>query len=466
MGKIDLNQGKESQVMRHIIIKQFGPIKEIDIDLDKDLEVIIGPQASGKSTISKIIYFCRKIRDYFLQYLDGIINTEFYYTDELYFSFLKYIRRPFIGYFGTTRHMEMFTIRFDYEKESKRYVTINLGDDRYAKFLFSPALKEDICYMIREAVKVASRKNNLSFSDDFLDQARFIASARRRIQQIFRDDYMLLYIPAGRNLLATLPDGIVPKEIPLSERWGQDNEVDISQTDLITQEFAQYIRKMRSSFGAKLEEIEQNYLKTVTGQIRNHDVDLACQLIHEILRADYVYDKDGEKLFYDNEHWVKLMFGSSGQQEIVWALNIIFLAILKHEKTFLVFEEPESHLFPDSQEKIAQLAALLIYSSGSQAVITTHSPYMLTAFNLLIYSGEQEKNTNAENAVIRKEFRLEPGTVGAYFISGEAGSLKNIVSEKRGLIDALQIDGISDSINERMDRILYNKSDNGGRNDL
>ncbi len=362
--------------------------------------------------------------------------------------------------------MEMFTIRFDYEKESKRYVTINLGDDRYAKFLFSPALKEDICYMIREAVKVASRKNNLSFSDDFLDQARFIASARRRIQQIFRDDYMLLYIPTGRNLLATLPDGIVPKEIPLSERWGQDNEVDISQTDLITQEFAQYIRKMRSSFGAKLEEIEQNYLKTVTGQIRNHDVDLACQLIHEILRADYVYDKDGEKLFYDNEHWVKLMFGSSGQQEIVWALNIIFLAILKHEKTFLVFEEPESHLFPDSQEKIAQLAALLIYSSGSQAVITTHSPYMLTAFNLLIYSGEQEKNTNAENAVIRKEFRLEPGTVGAYFISVEAGSLKNIVSEKRGLIDALQIDGISDSINERMDRILYNKSDNGGRNDL
>ncbi len=63
--------------MRHIIIKQFGPIKEIDIDLDKDLEVIIGPQASGKSTISKIIYFCRKIRDYFLQYLDGIINMNF-----------------------------------------------------------------------------------------------------------------------------------------------------------------------------------------------------------------------------------------------------------------------------------------------------------------------------------------------------------------------------------------------------
>jgi len=445
--------------MRHVTIKQFGPIKEIDIDLDKSLEVVIGPQASGKSTFSKVVYFCRKIRDYFLQYLDSVINTEHYYTEELYVNFLKYIRRPFLGYFGTTKHMEDFSIRYDYEKESKRFVTIGLDKDRYAKFFFSSALKEDICTMIREAVKVAEENRDFSFSANFLEQASFISRARKMIQEIFRDDYMMLYIPAGRNLLATLPDGIMSKRISLSDLWNQDNEVDISQTDLITQEFAQYIRNMRSSFGSRLDEIVQNYLKTVKGQIRNQDVELACRLIHDILRADYVYDKDGEKLFYDEEHWVKLMFGSSGQQEIVWALNMIFLAILKNEKTFLVFEEPESHLFPDSQEKIAQLAALLIYSSGSQVVITTHSPYMLTAFNLLIYSGEQEKRTSAENSVIRKELRVAPGSVGAYFISPEKGCLKNIVSGKRGLIDALQIDGISESINERMDRIMYNRVD-------
>lgn len=451
-------QRRETLAMRHVAIKRFGPIREIDIDLDKSLEVIIGPQASGKSTFSKVVYFCRKIRDYFLQYLDSVINTELYYSEELYVKFLKYIRRPFLGYFGTTKHMENFSIHYDYDKETKRYVTISLDDDRYAKFFFSNALKEDICNMIREAVKVAAKNNDLSFSANFLEQTSFVARARRTIQQIFKDDDMLLYIPAGRNLLATLPDGIVPKGISLSDRLDQDNGVDISQTDLITQEFVQYIRNMRSSFGSRLEEIVQNYLKTVKGQIRNQDVELACQLIHDILRADYVYDKDGEKLFYDDEHWVKLMFGSSGQQEIVWALNIIFLAILKNEKTFLVFEEPESHLFPDSQEKIAQLAALLIYSSGSQVIITTHSPYMLTAFNLLIYSGEREKKTSAENSVIRKEFRVAPGSVGAYFISAENGCLRNIVSEKRGLIDALQIDGISESINERMDRILYRRA--------
>ncbi len=449
--------------MRHVTIKRFGPIREIDIDLDKSLEVVIGPQASGKSTFSKVVYFCRKIKDYFLQYLNNVANTEYYYTDELYTRFLKYIRRPFLGYFGTTKHMETFSIRYYYEKESKRFVSIILDDDRYAKFSFSSVMREDICDMIRAAVKVAADNNDLSFSINFLAQASFAAKAGKMVQQIFRDDYMLLYIPAGRNLLATLPDGIMPKGIPFSDRIDLDGEIDISQTDLITQEFVQYIRSMRSSFGSRLEEIVQNYLKTVKGQIRNQDVELACQLIHDILRGDYVYDKDGEKLFYDDEHWVKLMFGSSGQQEIVWALNIIFLAILKNEKTFLVFEEPESHLFPDSQEKIAQLAALLIYSSNSQVIITTHSPYMLTAFNLLIYSGEREKKTGAETSVIRKEFRIAPGSVGEYFISAEEGCLKNIVGEKRGLIDALQIDGISESINERMDKILYGGACDGGQ---
>lgn len=450
--------------MRHIVIKRFGPIDKIDIDLNKNLEVIIGPQASGKSTFSKTVYFCRKIRDYLLQYLDSVMNTEFYYSDELYVKFLKYIRRPFMGYFGTTKHMENFEIHYDYEKETERYVSIKLGTDMYARFSFSYALRNDICEMIRQAIEVAnmSRKSD-SFAAEFLEQNRFIEKMRSHVNEIFRDSDMLIYIPAGRNLLAIVPERIVPGGSGLADSFELEQEIDITQTDLITQEFTQYIRRMRSKFGSRLNDIMQNYVKTVSGQIRNQDVELACQLIHEVLRADYVYDKDGEKLFYDDEHWVKLMFGSSGQQEVVWALNIIFMAILKNEKTFIVFEEPESHLFPDSQEKIAQLVALFIHSCKGQVIITTHSPYMLTAFNLLICSGKEEKRNNSEDSVIRKEFRISPDTVGAYFISAENGGLRNIQGENRKLIDAFEIDAISESINARMERILYNSVKNGGK---
>ena len=43
--------------MAHIIIKNIGPIKEVELDLNK-INVFMGPQSSGKSTIAKIISFC------------------------------------------------------------------------------------------------------------------------------------------------------------------------------------------------------------------------------------------------------------------------------------------------------------------------------------------------------------------------------------------------------------------------
>ena len=36
--------------MAHIIIKNIGPIKEVELDLNK-INVFMGPQSSGKSTI-------------------------------------------------------------------------------------------------------------------------------------------------------------------------------------------------------------------------------------------------------------------------------------------------------------------------------------------------------------------------------------------------------------------------------
>ena len=43
--------------MTKLIIKNIGPIKDVDINLNK-VNVIIGPQSSGKSTINKIACYC------------------------------------------------------------------------------------------------------------------------------------------------------------------------------------------------------------------------------------------------------------------------------------------------------------------------------------------------------------------------------------------------------------------------
>lgn len=47
--------------MQRIEVKNFGPLKDITLDI-KDYMVFIGPQASGKSTLAKLIYFFWEIK--------------------------------------------------------------------------------------------------------------------------------------------------------------------------------------------------------------------------------------------------------------------------------------------------------------------------------------------------------------------------------------------------------------------
>lgn len=43
--------------MKRLTIRNFGPIKEISIELRR-MNVILGPQSSGKSTVLKVACFC------------------------------------------------------------------------------------------------------------------------------------------------------------------------------------------------------------------------------------------------------------------------------------------------------------------------------------------------------------------------------------------------------------------------
>ena len=44
-----------------IVIQNFGPVKQIN--LNKKFQIFIGAQASGKSTICKVVYFVQNIEE-------------------------------------------------------------------------------------------------------------------------------------------------------------------------------------------------------------------------------------------------------------------------------------------------------------------------------------------------------------------------------------------------------------------
>ncbi|MBO6193242.1 MAG: AAA family ATPase [Clostridiales bacterium] len=431
--------------MNSIKLKKVGPIRELEMEIDNGINIVIGEQASGKSTLGKEIYFCKKIRDYFVEYL---CSPDYFIYDSLseqYLSFLKYLRTNYMESFGTTKHLPRgYSIKYNYS--SNAFVDISLDEQNYAKFKLSRNLEAGIKDAFSAVMKIYNTRssNEADVYESFLKKQllREELSNHFRIvaNDLFCEDGNVVYIPAGRSLLSVLSE--------------QLDVVDVKGLDLPMRDFVQKIRNLKSRFGKKSNDVVADYVKMQKGQIKNQDVDMAIELMHQILRGEYISDSDGEKVFIDQKHWVKLLFSSSGQQEALWILNILFLSILEGRKTYFIIEEPEAHLFPIAQKAIMELIALVHNSNGSQMLITTHSPYVLTATNLLVYSGNVEGDSSGES-VIERKMRLKRGVLKAYrFRTSKENSIRLITESETGLIDSSQIDEVSELINLDTDRLI------------
>lgn len=431
---------------RKILIKNFGPIKTAEVDLDKNFQIFIGEQASGKSTIGKAVYFCRKIRDYTLDFLLEDDQFMLNHQNEYFTNYLKYLTRKFMACFGRTKHMPSFNIQYTWEDIR---ISIHTNNDGYVRFRYDEMTKKRIQNLLRETADMYAQMDNYN-SKSIIDNITAVGVMKRRLSkfvcEIFGDSDEVIYIPAGRSLLATLSEDL----------WGLSTE----HMDLTMKEFISLIQRTRSNFGTKIPEMIKDYTKTVKGQINNAAVDQAYQLIQEILKADYTSEEDGERIYFDERHWVKLMYGSSGQQEALWILLLSFILILENRRAFVIIEEPEAHLFPKAQKKIVNLIALLVNSTESRVILTTHSPYILTSANILLYSDKVEGNRkNATDSVVHRSIRLSYDNASAYVVGTENKTIVSLMDEGTHMIDTEYIDSVSGITNEELERLLDMESE-------
>ena len=89
-------------------------------------------------------------------------------------------------------------------------------------------------------------------------------------------------------------------------------------------------------------------------------------------------------------------------------------------------------------------------------IITTHSPYILSAFNNLIEASQvaaakPELKSEVAN-VIPEQYWIREGDFKAYAI--ENGVLKSIVAEDTGLVSANYLDQVSETIGMQFDELL------------
>ena len=214
-----------------------------------------------------------------------------------------------------------------------------------------------------------------------------------------------------------------------------------------------------TSFLEQIERIKQRFQsndfqglisdKQALGESVNHQaLQLVIGYIAKILRGAYKQDQQGEKIYYDATSYVLLNNASSGQQEAIRILQDAFLVILDNENAFRVIEEPEAHLYPKAQKYLMEILAIMLNSTSSQVILTTHSPYILSIVNNLLFATRvASKNplVSAEiEAILPRTAWLNPAGVNAYFLRN--GGCESIIDPATTLIDQNVLDEISEEL--------------------
>jgi predicted ATPase len=138
--------------------------------------------------------------------------------------------------------------------------------------------------------------------------------------------------------------------------------------------------------------------------------------------------------------------------------NISPLAEISDHSPLVYLEEPEAHVFPKTQYDLVKLFGWLAKDSiiAFDWVITTHSPYILSAFGNLLKAGkvgaQSAENHAAVEKTVAEKYWIKNSDFAAYKI--ENGALTSIFDKETGQIDGDYLDNVSSDIAEEFGQLL------------
>ena len=452
--------------MAKIIIKNFRAIDYAEIEI-KPFTVIIGEQASGKSTISKLVYFFHTIFDQDVAVIMGKYFWEKIYTNkninienidiklaqEECLNLLKNdLKQKFYEYFNSTKD-EYFEISFiDYHNimTLKPDGKISIIADFTKKPISGNSIKHIFLMFKNLADDISSSEKTLNVWMKLLEVA--IKNSKRV------GDEKFFFIPASRSLITSILPSAQSKFIAEIDSRKEDNQIDFFvKTFLDDIDFF----KRNYFFGKSLDEVLDEF-ELKTGK-ENPQAKLLLDKISTILKADYQHGNSGEVLV--NKRFLKpisLDKASSGQQEVVWILLTLLSLVLEDNKSFVVIEEPEAHLYPKTQAQVVEyIAQFFNAKEGNEVILTTHSPYILTVLNNLLFAKQISVKTHGvENQTIAESIDqnawLDIDKFSAYYVgrNDDGQFIKSIINPETGLISVNALDDASDDIMDTFDNLM------------
>jgi predicted ATPase len=415
-----------------ISINNFLIIKKAELEVKK-INVIIGPQANGKSVIAKLLYFFKSSSSEFLEGIRGNKSKRI-----LDLSILNDFEKRFPRYswegssFQVSYELGDLIMSVSGVKNSRGKTSLKLEYTKELQNLFSSKkrLYQKKLEEAREANKKQRRRGNIEFHVFYEYVHEPINNGQ--FSSFFSNS---VFVPASRSFFANL----------------QNNIFTFLASNLDIDPFLK-------EFGSLYENSKHWYKDSYLADEHKELINELYKAMEAIVDGEYEY-KDEQDWIHSKGKKINLANASSGQQEsLPMLLTLCVWPLIRHDDKGGMFfiEEPEAHLFPTSQGQIVSILSLLYANLGTNFFITSHSPYILSALNNFILAGDAVKK---ENLTV-DEFTTLNGSgrpinfedVAAYTIIN--GKVSPINDDEYRMVGADILDGISEHFETVMNKIL------------
>ncbi len=429
--------------MAKLSLQNIGPLKKVDIELNK-INIFMGPQSIGKSTVAKLISFCNWLekdcvlkqgcdhidREYINKNLILYHNLEGYFTDDSELDFL-----------GSSVELHIKGSEF-IVKKTESFHKVELSKNAYL-----PSERNTLALP-----GIFSLKMPYNYLLAFIDDWQEIRTKYTRDDELallnLGDSYFfntsdstdMIHLENGKDIRFSQASSGLQSVTPLCvcidylTNWIYSNEENRSAEtrkqyrDMLLNKYTEeLVDNLSPEDWTNLEEVldkteELNKFIDRMKSFRSGDTEYADleKRYSSILRAMY----QGFRFNYS----------------------------LKHPATTnLVIEEPEQNLFPETQVKLVYyiLSKVSHRNLRDTLVITTHSPYILYAFNncMLAYIASQEAQDSIEDITsIPAQAWLRPEIVSVWELSLDGQMSIKCIQDERGLIRGNYFDRIMHNV--------------------
>lgn len=427
--------------MTRLYIRNIGPIKEIDLEL-KPVMVFIGPQSSGKSTLAKIISFCSWLeKDAVSRQSVSYVDMEFVKTELLAFHKLEnYINEDsFIKY-----ESNVISFVCDFKNLSLKR-SEGFAEAVDGKIAYIPSERHVV--NLPGIQSLSFKKNNIrSFVFDWFDShTNFTKDKPLELDGLNAKYY---YDDAKEQDVIEMHDG---KVLPLDDASSGLQ----SSTPLYV--YLKYLTEWIFENTQKISYEKEQRLQNAL-DIKYADTALRKKRSKSLDNPDEVYSNATFKqIARDLRLVISEMKSSDSPTEEVTDYLQTFLdideSLSRPHYTKIIIEEPEQNLFPETQSRLVRYIFKQIQTGRDNIVITTHSPYILSTLNNLIYAYNIGQEFREDvSAIIPSDVWVNYDDVAAYMLS--EGTLVSMMDDELKQLKAEMIDEVSSELNEEYERLL------------